>query len=140
MNLPFTDEDHDAIEERRKFQRNLRIARMILLSLLVGFMVFIVSLCTGCTVLTPNAATSGFEHLSHPAVGFPVTSSTKKLDNGQTVGVEDTLDLFQNCLERDTRSYFWQGCVSVKLRDGGFYGPPVVAELRFGKRWTWGAK
>jgi len=103
--------------------------------LFVGLLICV--LASGCSSIKPNNATSGFSHTSHPGAGFPLHSQYEVI-NGKRYSVEDSLDLFENCVSRDSTQWYYDVCLGLKLHDTGFTGPPVTATVRVGKRWRFG--
>jgi hypothetical protein len=64
------------------------------------------------------------EHVSHPFAGRPFSDRTE----------EDSLTQVNALLEWQRHGWFIESGLGYRVRDGGFYGPPLTFTVRAGRR------
>lgn len=92
----------------------------------LGILVCVLALnaLAGCA----NYAKLEVAHTSHPFAGRPFTDRTD----------EDSLDRLNGCIGRERAGWYAETCLGYKYRDGGFYGPRVTFDGRFGRKFSFG--
>ncbi len=97
-----------------RFERKIVVVGLLLIAAgLLGSL-------SGCTSLSMEA-----QHVSHPLAGPPFGPITD----------EDSLDAINACAQRETKKWYVEQCIGYVYTDGGFYGPKLIWQGRFGRKW-----
>lgn len=102
-----------------KRRRNVAIADILFIIAIVLVLIF----GSGCASVQPDRVSSGYSHTSHLRTGWPFGPSEE----------EATLDVADVQADWKRGAYTFSLSTGYMLRDGDFYGDPIIVHARFSR-------